>query len=250
MHVSGKLPDNWRDLLVGVATAWSKSATREPVRFHRKEAASDPRWPADVPHPDWTGVWGVGASGLVEVRDEPDGSFLLFPTPDGLARARELGVDVEPLVAFPPDHEWVDMVRLLAAALEVYAQEGQAVIGVRLEAIADRLGCPPNDPNLWSAVHLLAIDDYLDAQAAMPVRMATVLPLPRTYQLLRGWPSTEPETVTRRLDEALAAAIERTDDPEEETRLRRLRENARDVGKSVLAGAILAAGKYAAGGGV
>ena len=65
---------------------------------------------------------------------------------------------------------------------------------------------------------------------------------------MRGWPTQTSDTaVVTGLIRALDEAIEQTQDPAERSRLQALRSAAGDVGKSVLAGAILAAGKWAAG---
>jgi hypothetical protein len=139
------------------------------------------------------------------------------------------------------------MLRILSATLDLYQREPIPGRGVRFGDLARALDCAGNDENLMRGVLLLNDDDYLGVEEDNPPEASLVRPRPRTLQLLRDWPSAEPELVARRLDEAIVAAIERTDDPDEKAKLRKLRSSAADVGKSVLAGAIVAAGKAAAG---
>ncbi|UTI64860.1 hypothetical protein NBH00_01320 [Paraconexibacter antarcticus] len=72
--------------------------------------------------------------------------------------------------------------------------------------------------------------------------------LPPALQEVRGWPGPmSAEGVVERLFEALDRAIAATEDETQISRLIKLRAAASDVGKSVLAGAILTAGKAATG---
>jgi hypothetical protein len=100
------------------------------------------------------------------------------------------------------------------------------------------------------ALDLLEQDGWVDAEFEMgsdgPI---AATPSPKALQLLRGWPTHASDTaIVRGLLDALDEAIEDASDPEEKTRLRKVRDAAGDVGKSVLAGAIVAAGKAMAGG--
>ena len=68
--------------------------------------------------------------------------------------------------------------------------------------------------------------------------------LERGLRVVGQWPPEVADAFLGRLDAAIAAAT----DPDERTRLERLRSAAGDVGKAVVSGAIVAAGQWGLGG--
>lgn len=240
--------------LIAIDDAWHRETTvgRVPVGIRAADGQLEhPNWPPDTAAPSKEAVRRLGHLGLLEFDRDAGPDWVFWPSADGQAVARQLrgqaAAEYEP---FPSTHEWIDMLRVIAATADSYDQEGQVGVGAKAGSVADVLGCSPHDPNLHSALILLAEAEYLHFQELGDLAVSLVRPAPRGLEYVRGWPSRDPDLVARRLDEALVAAIERTTDPEEKSRLQKLLSSSRDVGKSVLAGAILATGEYAAGGGL
>jgi len=118
------------------------------------------------------------------------------------------------------------------------------------DAIVSRVGDEFDSATVRRALELLEQDGWLEAELELGAEgPISVAPKPRALQLLRGWPTDAGEAaIVRGLLDALDEAIANTSDPEEKTRLQKLRGAAGDVGKSVLAGAILTVGKTVVGG--
>jgi hypothetical protein len=100
------------------------------------------------------------------------------------------------------------------------------------------------------ALELLERVDWIKAEYETGIDgPIAVTPKPTALQLLRAWPIDARDTaIADALLVALDNAIEGASDPDEKTRLQKLRAASGDVGKSVLVGAIVAAGKAVAGG--
>jgi hypothetical protein len=249
------LTDRERDLLRAMVTAAKTNdgdATTARFAVTRNGGLEHLHWPSDVPKPTDDELRPLRQRRILVSLDRERGSRDFALSTLALEVGQALGAEVpSPPAPFPDDLSWLTMIPVLEILLELHRRDGgPGGQGVRLSALANRLHCPPRDDALLRALELLESDGYLTVSYVMPAEASSIRPLPRTLHLLRDWPSTEPDNIARILDKALADAIEQTTDPDEKTRLQRLRDNARDVGKSVLAGAVLAAGKYAVGGGV
>jgi len=87
------------------------------------------------------------------------------------------------------------------------------------------------------AIALLVEADYLDAAGALSVAdaPAAVVVTARGLQVVGGWPATTAEAASHALLVALDRAIEETPEPDQQTKLRRLREVVLDVGQGTLA---------------
>lgn len=240
-----------RELLAAFTHAWLADEPGEPFQpfvLSSQGPFAHSNWPDGVRAPQREEARRFNHLGLLEASQSGQGKWVLSLTGAGQELERRLGSGPRRQAPFPPDLQWYDMVRILSEVLDLYQDEPIPGRGVRFGDLARALGCPGNDENLMRGALLLHDDDYLSVDEDNPPEASLVAPRPRTLQLLRDWPSTEPELVAERLDQAIVAAIERTDDPDEKTKLQTLRSSAADVGKSVLAGAIVAAGKAVAGG--
>jgi hypothetical protein len=236
--------------LVAIDDAWNRETFPGPSTPVGFLAGSDevhhPNWPPDTPAPTRDAVRRLGQLELLVFDREQQPDWVFWPSEDGQAVARQLrgqaAAEYEP---FPGTHEWLDMLRVIAAVADAFDREGTVGIGVKAGTVADALGCSPHDPNLHSALFVLAEADYLHFREVGDLSASWVRPAPRALEYVRGWPSRDPDLVTRRLDEALVTAIERTDDPEEKTRLQRVRSAIGDISKTVVAGLVLEVGKGA-----
>ena len=167
---------------------------------------------------------------------------------DAIARYREPGA-AAPAPSRPMDTSWNRARPVLTAVVQRWEQLG-AADAVDTDAIAADMGEEMTGAEVRRTLELLERDGYLDAQhEAGTDGPIAVTPEPKALHALRAWPTGAGDAeIVQGLLAALDEAIEGASDPEEQSRLRRLRSAAADVGKSVLAGAIVAAGKMAAGG--
>jgi hypothetical protein len=150
---------------------------------------------------------------------------------DAVARYRER-IGVAPARAM--DTSWVRLRPVLVAVVEQWEQLG-ARDAVETDAIVAALDDDFDATTVRRALELLEQDDTLEAEFELgsdgPI---AVTPAPKALQLLRGWPTqTNDAAIVQALLLALDEAIENTLDPEEKTRLRKLRDAVGDVGKSV-----------------
>jgi hypothetical protein len=147
------------------------------------------------------------------------------------------------------DTSWERLRPVLGAVVQQWEQQG-ARDAVDVDTIVAALAEEMQAADVRRALELLERDGCLIAKFEMgsdgPI---AVTPDTKALQLLRGWPTEASDAaIVQGLLEALDAAIQNTSDPVEKTRLQRLRDAAGDVAKSVLAGAIVAGGRAAAGG--
>jgi hypothetical protein len=147
------------------------------------------------------------------------------------------------------DTSWKRLRPVLGAVVQQWEQQG-ARDAVDVDTIVAALADKMQAADVRRALELLERDECLIAEFEMGSDGPIAVTLDtKALQRLRGWPTDASEAaIVQGLLEALDAAIQNTSDPEEKTRLQRLREAAGDVAKSVLAGAIVAGGKAAAGG--
>jgi len=193
-------------------------------------------------------------SGLLDVEPAREGSseFGAFRITaagrEAIARFRERG-SAQSAQAGAIDTSWERLHPILVVLVELWEQLG-ARDPVDTDTIVEALANQIEAADVRRALELLEHDDWLAAEFEMGSDGPTAAtPGPKALQRLRGWPTEANDTaIVRELLEALDHAIENASDPEEKTRLRKLREAAGDVSKSVLAGTILAAGKALAGG--
>jgi hypothetical protein len=245
----GELSARERELLLALTHAWladEPGVPFQPFVLSNQAPFAHPNWPDGVRAPQREEARRFNHMGLLESSQPGQGAWVMSLTGAGQELGQQLGAGPLCRAPFPPDLQWYDMVRVLEAVLDLCQRERIPGRGVRFGDVARALGCPGNDENLLRGALLLHDDDYLSVADDNPPEASLVVPRPRTLQLLRDWPSTEPELVVKRLDQALVTAIERTDDPDEKSKLQKLRASAAEVGKSVLAGAIVAAGKAVA----
>jgi hypothetical protein len=149
----------------------------------------------------------------------------------------------------PVDLSWDRLRSVLVATVELW-ERGGAREPVSADAVIEAVADDFEPSFIRVALDLLADDEWLDGAREMGTEgPIDVTPRHKALQEVRGWPAQATDAaVVAALLAALDIAIARTNDPEEKTRLQRLRDAAGDVGKSVLASAIVAAGKAAAGG--
>ena len=147
------------------------------------------------------------------------------------------------------DTSWERLRHVLVAVVEEWEGRG-AREPVATETIVTALAEVSHESDVRVAIDLLEQGGWLSGEFEMGTEgPIEVTPTPKALEEARGWPAHATDTaVVATLLRALDEAIERAQDPEEKTRLQTLRTAAGDVGKSVLAGAIVAAGKMAAGG--
>ncbi len=243
------LTDSQAEALVAIDDAWNRETFLGQVPVGIRAADSQlehPNWPPDTPPPAKEDVRTLRHLGLLEFDRDAGPDWVFWPSENGAALARQLrgqaAAEYEP---FPSTHDWLDMLRVIAAVADAFDREGTAGVGVKAGTVADALGCSPHDSNLHSALLILAEADYLHFREVGDLAASWVRPAPRGLEYVRGWPSRDPDLITRRLDEALVTAIERTDDPEEKTRLQRVRSTIGDISKTVVAGLVLEVGKGA-----
>jgi DNA-binding PadR family transcriptional regulator len=147
------------------------------------------------------------------------------------------------------DTSWARVRPVLVAVVQQWEQQG-ARDAVDTDVIAADVADEMTDAGVRRALELLEADGWLKAEyEAGTDGPIAVTPELKALQLLRDWPTRAGDTaIVGGLLDALDEAIEGASDPEEKSRLRKLRDAAGDVGKSVLAGAIVAAGKTFVGG--
>jgi hypothetical protein len=148
----------------------------------------------------------------------------------------------------PQDTSWDSLRPILVAAVQEWERHG-ARGPVPTEVVAAALRGDVEESRVQVALDLLEQGGWLTAEfeagTDWPIEVS---PTPKALQDVRGWPGQPGDAaIVRALLAALDDAIERASDPDEKTRLQALRDAAGDVGKSVLAGAILSAGKLALG---
>ena len=164
---------------------------------------------------------------------------------DAIARYREPAA--RPVVAM--DTSWERLRPILGVVLQQWEQQG-ARDAVDVDMIVAALADDMEGADVRRALELLEGDGCLVAEFEMgtdgPI---AVTPNTKALQLLRGWPTEAGDAaIVQGLLDALDAAIQNTPDPDEKTRLQKLRAAAGDVAKGALAGAIVVAGKAATGG--
>lgn len=164
---------------------------------------------------------------------------------DAIARYREPA----PRSVAAMNTSWERLRPVLEAVVQQWEQQG-AGDAVDVDPIVAALAGEMEAADVRRALELLERDGCLIAEFEMgsdgPI---AVTPDTKALRLLRGWPTEASDAaIVQGLLEALDAAIQNTSDPDEKTRLQKLRAAAGDVAKSVLAGAIVAGGKAAAGG--
>lgn len=166
---------------------------------------------------------------------------------DAIARFREPAARSDGPIA-PADTSFERLRPILVAVVQEWELR-RARGSVPTDAMVSALGEEVQASDARLALELLEKGDWLAGDWEMgtdwPIE---VTPTPRGLAEVRGWPTQTSDTaVVTGLIRALDEAIEQTQDPAERSRLQALRSAAGDVGKSVLAGALLAAGKWAAG---
>lgn len=164
---------------------------------------------------------------------------------DAIARYREpAGPSVGAM-----NTSWERLRPILSVVVDQWEEQG-ARDAVAVDTIVAALADEMQAADVRRALELFERDGCLVAEFKMgtdgPI---AVTPDTRALQLVRGWPTEATDAaIVQGLIEALEAAIQDTSDPDEKSRLRKLRDAAGDVAKSVLAGAIVAGGKAATGG--
>jgi hypothetical protein len=193
--------------------------------------------------------------GLLDI-DYGRGTWKLVPTPAGrqvvahyaaatdttLAGSVEAFLEVaETLHDSANPLAWDHGRPLLRALRDYWEEAGLPAEGIRLRPLIHAL---PEDHFGRTAALLrrLVASGYLDA--ASDVELQTGIPAvaalgPRSFELLDGWPSTDPSQLYERLLEAINAEAASTDDAGKKRVLQRLGESVREIGVST-AGEILA----------
>jgi hypothetical protein len=201
-----------------------------------------PDGPAIVGHPGWGEERVAPSPGeLDELRRrgwlhviESDAERITFGlTPLGRRAARAYARRLATAGQSAVSLDWPAVTPVLDCVYEMYTEDGAPEYGVPSEEVLREVD---GHEAGRAALRELVRAGYLE-ETSTPDRLAelprTVRPTPLTLQLLAGWPVSSAEAVLDQLVAALDQAIESTSDPEQRSRLVKVRDGllgaARDV---------------------
>lgn len=126
--------------------------------------------------------------------------------------------------------DWPAARDLLERIYDKYRDEGAPPPGVRILSFVED---PASGRQAAALVRALARDDYLEIAWEGPWGPGLVIPLPKTVRMLDGWPADAAHDSLNELVAALNSEIDRTTDPDKQSKLRAVREGlvgaARDI---------------------
>jgi hypothetical protein len=236
-------------LPVAMADAFAvrdEQGAREPMYIFRAGGELEiqhPAFPADEwRHIDDEVLEHLASQGWIRL-EHGNNTKQVFVTVDGDRVADEARRLLQPDQDVPDglavDLDWETVARpVLEAVYAAWRAHGAPANGVVTSSVARDIG-DANDTvrQTRRAVALLVQDGYLDAAGSMSVDdvPATVVVTGRGMQVVGAWPATTAVAATHALLVALDRAIEETAEPEQRTKLQRLREVVIDVGQGTVA---------------
>lgn len=190
-------------------------------------------WPEDLAAPSTEEVDDLQERGWVRVTDAEGKGRTFAITVDGRdaasAHARQRAAAEVSAVQL----DWSAVNPILERTYKAYTDAGAPEFGIETAKV---LGGVEDPVSSRVAIRELVRAGYLEAVIDTDVSDIPVIvrPMPVTLQLLAGWPGGTAEAALDELMEALDRAISLTADPEERSRLMRVRDGLGGVARDIV----------------
>jgi hypothetical protein len=189
-------------------------------------------WPDDVPVPSANEIDDLADRGWVRVNSQSGHQRVFAVTSEGRRVTRLREQDRGRSTNVPVDLTWPMARPVLRLVYDAYVRAGAPERGVAAAELVERLD---DRASAAAALRELVRAGYLEpvhaGQGDVPV---LVRPTTKALQLEAGWPSTAAEDVVAEIVEMLDDEIDRTDDSEERSKLRQIRDGIAFVAKDLL----------------
>lgn len=192
-----------------------------------------PGWEDDWPLPTEHDIDDLLEASFVRLTVAEHGKARQFIlTTEGRVQAQRLERMQEHAAAVPVSMDWAELEPVLDAAVTAFEQAGAPAGGVAVQSFAAP-GTARAAVAELARVELLSDSGGGVDQEAEP---AFVQPSLDAYKLTRGWPGDAADAAVERLVRVLLDSAEKTDDPDERSRLERVASWLGKFGSTVIQG--------------